>query len=145
MRQQRGGALPADPEHAGELRRRHSFGGQGLGLQPPEPAEPAEPVKTAWELARGFVLLAMPNERVDGRLERIRAPDPLKLSRNLAVTALGIIAALAADQLVQLGAAVIRPAAEGTGGPLPEAERPVSIRKLTHVCLPRNGSGRASP
>ena len=32
-----GRALPAYTEHAGELRRRHSFGGQGLGLQPPEP------------------------------------------------------------------------------------------------------------
>jgi hypothetical protein len=89
----------------------------------------------------------MRHERFDGRLERIRAPDLLELSRNLTVAAPGIIAALAADQLVHLGAAVIRSAAEGTGGPLPEAERPFPIRQLTHrhVRLPRNGVRAGKP
>jgi len=107
----------------------------------------AELAQTAWRLALGLVLLAMRYERFDGRLERIRAPDLLKLSRNLAVAAPGIIAALAADQLVHPGAAVIRPAAEDTGGPLPEAERPFSTRQLTHrhVRLSRNGVRAGKP
>jgi len=89
----------------------------------------------------------MRNERFDGRLERIRAPDLLKLSRNCVIGAPGIIAAIAADQLVHPGPAVIRPAVEDTSWPLPEAERPILIRQITprHVCLPRNGVRAGRP
>jgi hypothetical protein len=83
----------------------------------------------------------------DARPERIRTADLLKLSRNLAVVAPGIITAIAADQLVHLGAAVVRLAVEVTGWLLPKAERPISIGHLTHrhVCLPRNGSRAGKP
>ena len=86
-------------------------------------------------------------ERFDGRLERIRAPDLLKLSRSLAVAAPGIVAALAADQLVHLGAAVIRPAAEVTGGRFRRQSvhsPPGSSLTVTSASL-ATGSGRASP
>ena len=89
----------------------------------------------------------MLHECLDARLERIRTADPLKLSRNPAVVAPGIITAIAADQLVHLGAAVIRAAVEDTGWPLPKAERPISIGRLTHrhVGLPRNGVRAGKP
>jgi hypothetical protein len=64
------------------------------------------------------------HEYFDARLDRIRAPDLLKLSGNAAGCPPGIITAIAADQLVLLGAIVVRPEVEDTAWPFPEAERP---------------------
>jgi hypothetical protein len=96
------------------------------------------------------VRLAVLAECCDARLEPIRAADLLKLGWNLAVAPSGVIAAIAADQLILAGGAVFRPAVRDTGWPLPEAERPFLFWPVTyrHVCLPRNGSAgefRTSP
>lgn len=67
----------------------------------------AGPLRSRGLLGCGFVRFAMLAECCDTSLEPIRAADLLKLSWNLAVAPPGVIAAIAADQLILAGVAVV--------------------------------------
>src|SRR5690242_16099379 len=88
----------------------------------------------------------MLQECLDACLDPVRAADLLKLGGNLAVAEPGIIAAIAADQLVFHGV-VGCPVTVSVAGRLPpQSERPFPLGPVIHrhVCLPRNG-GLARP
>src|SRR6185437_14160950 len=88
----------------------------------------------------------MLQECLDACLDPVRAADLLKPGGNLAVAELGIIAAIAADQLVFHGAVSFPVAVSVADWLLPQSERPFPLRPVIHrhVCLPRN-CGLARP
>ena len=80
--------------------------------------------------------MVMPQECPDAWLDPVRAADLLKLGGNLAVAELGIVAAIAADQLIFHGAVMFLAAVSVAGWLPPQSERPFLLRPVIHrhVC-----------
>ena len=69
--------------------------------------------------------------------DRVRPADPLELRGDLLVIQVGIVTAIAADELIRVGVAAFRPAADEAGRLAPEHQRPVLPRRtMDHHARP---------
>src|SRR5205823_14134109 len=98
--------------------------------------------------AGGLCRLVVPPDvlHIRGNAVRYRVwpADPLKLGRDLAVVQIGMVAAVAADDLIQVRVAAFRPAFKHAGRLAAQNHRPAVPALITgrHACLLSEASTR---